>query len=214
MPKFGEVPPQPKPGQPGSPIMGIAEQERLNNPDPGPSLSLEQAQVEEEILRLTGKTIEELTEEEFMRLPVKLTAQNYSIATELDVKMKDPSFAPRWFNRKHKDGMLVQQARLRGWQPCTKDDVELSHASITDDAGSLVMGDLVLLKKNRLRHLSDLKGNAETAKYRVSRQAQKPFASDVKGIDNSAYADVHPYQISQSTAAVDPVEARTLAGLK
>jgi hypothetical protein len=205
----------PLPGTPGGKMVGYAEAERLANPDPGPSETISEAGFfEQELEKVTGKSIGNITEEDFYRVPINFVAQNTMYSTELSVIMKDPAMTCRWFNKNHRDGAMVQQALYRGYQPCTKEDVELCHATASDVNGALVMGDLVLLKMSKVRHFSALKKNAETAKYNVSQQMSKPFSVKVPGTDNGELSNSAAsfYELDNSTATkmVDASEARSL----
>jgi hypothetical protein len=205
----------PQAGTPGGKMVGYAEAERIANPDKGPSAESDNlAVVTKELESVTGKTIGEMTEADFYNVPIKLIAQSQMYSTELTVQMKDPSMACRWFNKDHKGGAMVQQAIYRGYQPCTKDDVEYSHATATDERGAITMGDLVLLKMSKIRHFSMYKDNAEKAKYRVSQQLSKPFGAHVPGTDNGSLNNtpVSPYMIESKTGSsfVDASQAREL----
>jgi hypothetical protein len=202
------------PGTPGGKMVGYAEAERIANPDPGPAAtSSSEDIVTKELEAASGKSIGEMTEEDFYKVPIRLMAQDVRYSTELSVIMKDPSMTCRWFNREHKHGANVQRARFQGYTPCTKEDVELCHATTSDDHGALVIGDLVLMKMSKVRHFSKLRENADKAKYNVSAQLSKPFSVKVPGTDNGSLAGSAPfYELdnTNSTKMVDASEARNL----
>lgn len=202
----------PKPGTPGGKIISEAERERQANPDPGPASETPDEKVfVAEAEKLAGKPIAQFTEADYIRLPIKLIAKNQTVSTELSVELKDPMMACRWINFKTKGGQRVEQARFRGFIPCTKDDVAACHATATDSTGALTMGDLVLMKISKARLFSGYyKDNADKARYRVSQQMSKPFSVNVPGVDNGSNG-THPYTITSSTELVDAQQARSLA---
>lgn len=204
---------EPQPGTPGGKMVGYAEAERIANPDPGPSAFVEtKDEATKQFEAGSGKSIGEMTEADFYRVPVKLIARDTIVSTELTVQLKDPSMVCRWFNYKAQNGSSVERARYRGYTPCTKEDVEYAHATATDDAGALVMGDLVLMKIAKVVQFGQFyKDNAEKAKYRVSQQLSRPFGAAVPGVENGSPV-ASPYVIQSQTGSsfVDATDARAL----
>lgn len=214
--KLADVVAEPLPGTPGGKMVGYAEAERAANPDPGPSAFLDsQADAVFQFERGSGKSIGEMTEADFYKVPVKLIARDTILSTELTVQLKDPTMVPHWFNAKAQNGASAQRALYRGYTPCTKEDIEFCHATATDSNGALVMGDLVLMKIPKVVQFGQFyKDNAEKAKYRVSQQLSRPFGASVPGTDNGSLSNTpaSPYVIESKTGSsfVDATEARSL----
>lgn len=204
-----------KPGEVGGPLVGYAEATRAEREaaDPTPEVTDDIALATAEYEKASGKSIGEMTETDFIRIPIKLMARNRAAMTELNVIFRDPSMTGRWFNHKHKDGMRVQQAFMMGFTPCTKEDVELCHARSTDENGALVMGDLVLMKISKAQLWGGYyKDNADKAKARVNRAMTDPrVARDVPNSPYAATASGDTF-VAEATRAslVDAESARNL----
>lgn len=162
---------QPLPGQPGGPLVGYAEAQRVLNPAPSPSHVVQDVRVaEDEFEKRSGKTVEEMTEGDFARVGVTFKSKDLTLMTDLHVVLKDKSMVPRWFNYKNGMGRSVSQAYMRGFRPVTKDDVEFCHARQSDENGALLMGDLACLMIPKVLLWGGIyKQNSETAKARVNR---------------------------------------------
>jgi hypothetical protein len=203
----------PKAGEPGAPMMGYAEVERLNNPDPGPAEEISAMDdAVDEVEKLSGKPIGELTEAEFMRIPVKLAVVNKYSNTDLHVVFKDPAMTGCWINFKHEHGNRVTRAYNQGFTACTKQDVDACSARATDENGSLVSGDLVLLKIPKIILWSMRKQNQETAKARVNKAYQDPRAAALRGDSDAVSRPGAEFFIPDIASAqhVDANEARKL----
>lgn len=203
----------PRAGEPGSPMVGYAEQERLNNPDPGPAQEVTaMSDAVRQIEEISGKSIGELTEDEFMRIPVKLAVVNKYSNTDLHVVFKDQAMTGCWVNFKHEHGNRVTRAYNQGFTACTKEDVELCSARSTDENGSLVSGDLVLLKIPKIMLWSFRKQHVETAKARVNRAYQDPKAASLNGDSDAVSRPGAEFFIPDIASAqhVDANEARKL----
>lgn len=203
----------PKAGEPGSPIVGYAEQERLNNPDPGPAQEFSALdEAVRQVQELSGKPMGELTEEEFMRIPVKLAIANKYANTELHVVFKDDTMTGAWINRLHNKGQLVNRAFNAGFSACTQEDVLICSTNTTDERGSLVSGDLVLLKIPKIILWSRRKQEQETAKARVNRAYQDPKAASLNGDSDAISRPGAEFFIPDIASAqhVDAQEARKL----
>jgi len=172
---------QPLPGTPGGKLVGYAEAQRVQNPEPPPSHVVADLQkAEDEFEQRSGKPVEEMSEADFYRTGVTFRSRDLTLMTELHVVLKDKSMAPRWFNHLHGKGRSVQQAYMRGFRPVTKEDVEFCHAKQADDNGALVIGDLVCLMAPKvLVYGGYYKDNAEKAKARVNR------AMTTKGVNQN-----------------------------
>lgn len=202
-----------KPGEVGGPLVGYAEQTRAAREaaDLAPDVTDDAALATAEFEKQSGKSIGDMTEADFMRIPVKLKARNTAAMTELNVIFKDPSMTGRWFNHKHKDGMRVQQAFMMGFTPCTKEDVDLCHARSTDENGSLVMGDLVLMKISKAMLWGGYyKDNVDKAKARVNKAMNDPRAAALPGQESASGQDFYIPQNITRAAHVDADAARTL----
>jgi hypothetical protein len=162
---------EPLPGTPGGKLVGYAEAMRHQNPEPGPSKQLEDAQIAEtEFERAAGKPVEEMDEQDFYRTGVTFHAKDMTAMTNLHVVLKDKSMAPRWFNHKAAEGKSVREAYMRGFRAVTEEDVEFSHSNAVDENGAITVGDLVCLMMPKVRYYGGiLKGNVEKAKVRVNR---------------------------------------------
>jgi hypothetical protein len=203
----------PKPGDVGAPMASYAEIHKAQNPEPAPARAV--SEVDEalaEVTRLSGKSIGDLTQDEFDRIPIKLSARTTQGMTELSVIFKDPSMTGHWFNRKAKEGLRVQQAYMQGFTACTKADVEMCHATTSDENGSLVQGDLVLLKIPKIVLWSRQKDYQETAKARVNRAMNDPRAAARPGDGPGQLPRGADYFIPDTAQAsrVDANEARKL----
>lgn len=198
-----------KPGEVGGKMVGYAEAERQQNPEPPPATEF--SGVDECVAaaeKHAGKSIGDMTEQEFYRLPVKLIARNTQGMTELNVVFKDPAMTGHWFNAKAKEGMRVQQGYMQGFTACTKDDVVICHSKATDENGAIVQGDLVLLKIPKMVLWSRYKENQETAKARVNRAMHDPNSASRPGDDSLPRSG--EFFITNQTQAqrVDSDEAR------
>ena len=201
-----------KPGEVGGPLVGYAEATRAEREaaDVCPEVTDDAALATAEYEKRSGKSIGDMTEADFMRIPIKLMARNKAAMTELNVIFKDPAMTGRWFNHKHKDGMRVQQAFMMGFTPCTKDDVELCHARSTDENGSLVMGDLVLMKISKAMLWGGYyKDNVDKAKARVNKAMNDPSAARLPNAEAPQGEYFVPQNITRASH-VDVDAARNL----
>lgn len=93
------------------------------------------------------KRVEEMTEQDFYNLPIThYDAQAGRLPQQLTVKFKDPQWCGYWFNRSAKDGMRVASALALGFTPAKREDLEWYFKGLNDADGSIVQGDLVLMK--------------------------------------------------------------------
>ena len=211
-----------KPGDVGGQLVGYAEKTRAEREalDAAPEETSDEALATAEFETASGKSIGEMTESDFQRIPVKLMARNRAAMTELNVIFKDPSMTGHWFHRHHKQGQRVTQAYMQGFTACTKDDVEFAHSKTTDDNGSLVMGDLVLMKISKAALWGGMyKDNVDKAKGRVNKVMTDPRAANYQtknpylATDGSTVGDGrNPTYVSNLTRAdhVDADAARKL----
>lgn len=176
-----------KPGEVGGQLVGYAEKTRAEREalEAAPEETNDEALATAEFEKASGKPVSEMTEADFYRIPVKLMARNRAAMTELNVVFKDPNMTGHWFNVKHKDGMRVSQAYMQGFTACTKEDVEFSHSKTTDENGSLVMGDLVLLKISKAAKWGGMyKDNIDKAKGRVNKMMTDPRSANYQSQKN------------------------------
>src|ERR1700743_1463971 len=82
-----------KPGEVGGPLVGYAEATRAEREAaaPTPEVTDDIALATAEYEKASGKSIGEMTEADFVRIPIKLMARNRAAMTELNVIFKDPS---------------------------------------------------------------------------------------------------------------------------
>lgn len=170
-PKVGE---EPKPGEVGGAMVGYAEAMRQQETHEPVEVHASKDEATKAFEKASGKKIGEMTEEDFYRLPIQLSAKNMQNMTELHVVFKDPSMTGRWFNYKTKTEDRVARAFMQGFTACTREDVEACHIKQTDENGALVYGDLVLLKiPKAVLWGGYYKRNMDTAVSRVERAAKK-----------------------------------------
>jgi hypothetical protein len=203
----------PLPGTPGGKLVGYAEAQRLQNPEPPPSHVITDTELaESEFERAAGKPVEEMTEQDFYKTGITFRAKDLTLMTDLHVVLKDKSMEPRWFNYKAGNGRSVQQGYMRGFRAVTKEDTEFTHAKTTDENGALVMGDLVCLMIPKVILFGGYyKDSMEKAKARVNRAMTAQGAN--KNLQESGQpgfsGDYYVPDIAQATRA-DASEARRL----
>jgi len=170
----------PLPGTPGGKLVGYAEAQRAQNPEPPPSHIVADAETaENEFERILGKPVEDMDEQDFYRTGVTFRSKDLTIMTDLHVVLKDKSMQPRWFNCKAGDGRQVQQAYMKGFRAVTSEDVEFCHAKTSDSNGALVIGDLAcLMIPKAILFGGFYKANMETAKAKVNRAMNSPQGAD------------------------------------
>lgn len=201
---------KPKPGEVGGEMVGYAEAMRQQEVHEAVKFVSTKDEATLEFERVSGKSIGELTEQDFYRLPVVLKARDTANMTELHVVFKDPSMTGHWFNWKSKQPDRVAQAHMQGFTACTKDDVEACHIKTSDENGSLVYGDLVLMKISKAQLWGGYyKKNMQSATQRVDMGGMKKTSPDVPGTsyENSTQAQTADTDYRQVNGARELVYA-------
>jgi hypothetical protein len=124
------------------------------------------------------KPLEEISDEEFMRLPMKMDGlQAGRIPKNLSVKFKEPQWAGRWFNRHAGNSRRVSEATSLGYVAAKVEDLEWYFHGLNDKDGALTDGDLVLMKIHRGALLMQYKQNMDLARQQGGIDAYKNKAS-------------------------------------
>jgi hypothetical protein len=199
---------KPKPGEVGGPMVGYAEAQRVQQQVEPSEFVDAREEAEQKFSKASGKPIGEMTEQDFYRLPVVLNSRPQQAMTELHVVFKDPAYTGHWFNWKAKQPDRVAQAYMQGFTACTKDDVEACHIRTTDENGSLVYGDLVLMKiPKAILWGGYYKQNMDTAVSRVERAATKNPELERKSRDGAIQQErigsIYEGSINTQTADAD-----------
>jgi hypothetical protein len=114
---------------------------------------------------ITPKPIEEMTQEEFLELPMALTdTQPGRLPQNLSVEFKDPQWAGYWFNKKAKFGSRVGYARTLGFVPAKIEDLKFWHEEVNDGDGAVEQYDLVLMKIHKAKLFGKFKEWIDKAK--------------------------------------------------
>lgn len=199
---------KPKPGEVGGEMVGYAEamrQQEVHEPV-AEVFTKDEATLAFE--KASGKPVGQMTEQDFYRLPVVLSSRNTQNMTELHVVFKDPSMTGHWFNWKAKQPDRVAQAFMQGFTACTHEDIDACHIKTTDSNGSLVYGDLVLMKIPKAQLWGGYyKKNMQSATQRVDMGGMKRTSPDAPGTsyENSTQAQTSDADYRQAS------EARQLA---
>lgn len=137
----------------------------------------------------TGIDLVSLNESNMMSIPF-IEAKEYSIASMLEVKLKDPAYRPRWVNFKNNEGGNYQMFKAIGFENATADDVDqvatpLGENLIREDH-TIKFYDVILMKVNTIRLMQAYKANVVKSLNMVGRwsdaalkEAKRTFNNDV-----------------------------------
>jgi hypothetical protein len=109
-----------------------------------------------------------------------IEAKPLNSGDSLQIRIKNFDYVYRWVNRSGQSGDLLRQRRMAGFTNATMDDVELDameEASVT--GGSIVVGDLVLMKLPVNRYYAGIKASILKAQNAVQQQKKAAHSDAV-----------------------------------
>lgn len=142
-----------------------------------------------------------------------IIARPLAMPEQLDIKPKRPEYQFRWVQRKAGDGMWYERMKAAGFLNATKDDVEGLHESALVVDGFITVGDLILMKIEKIRYAGFIKHNYEKAQRATNRTSVHESAkSHAQQSVASAGHKVAPGKIVFYTPSAAEAEAKVSGG--